>query len=98
MENSFCYEGTKTLIRAVEIEPLENYCLRVSFSNEKVKVFDFKPHLDCPVFKPLRDKSFFSAVKTYRGTALWAYDWGRKNVANDIDIAPEALYWEGVSI
>ena len=96
MKNNFCYEGTKTLIKAVKVEPLEDYRLRVCFSNKCVKVFDFKPYLDYQIFTPLKNKDFFSSVKTNYGTAFWAYDWGIENVANDIDIAPESLYWEGV--
>ncbi|MCL1946811.1 MAG: DUF2442 domain-containing protein [Chitinivibrionia bacterium] len=96
MKDYFCYENTDDLIEAVTVKPLENYKLRVSFSNGKTKIFDFKPYLDLQIFQPLKDKSFFDTVKINFDTAFWEYDWKIKNAANNIDIAPERMYWDGV--
>ncbi|MCL1946306.1 MAG: DUF2442 domain-containing protein [Chitinivibrionia bacterium] len=91
-----CYENSSEDIKIVKIFPLDDYKLRIVFSNGKIKIFDFRKELEFPVFKPLKDKTLFNSVKLLHGTAFWKYDWKIKNIANDIDIAPECLYWEGV--
>jgi hypothetical protein len=96
MADYFSYENSNEMIKAVEIEPLEDYRLRVVFSNGETKKFDFKPKLKYPVFEPLKNKALFANVKLCKGTAVWAYDWGVENVTDGIDIAPERLYWDGV--
>jgi hypothetical protein len=96
MKDFFCYENTDDLIEAVRAEPLDNYFLRVFFSNGEVKIFDFKPYLNFEIFQPLKDKNFFDTVKIHFDTVFWEYDWKIKNAANNIDIAPERLYWDGV--
>jgi hypothetical protein len=98
MKDYLSYKNSKEMIKAVKIEPLNDYCLRVSFSNGEIKIFDFKPKLEKPVFTPLKDKSLFEKVRLRHGTAVWDYDWGVKNVANDIDIAPERLYSDGRTV
>jgi len=84
------------MIRAVNVKPLDDYLLHVTFSNGETRFFDFKPKLEYPVFVPLKNKSLFANVKLCRGTAVWAYNWGNELVCNDIDIAPERLYWDGI--
>ncbi|MCL1947947.1 MAG: DUF2442 domain-containing protein [Chitinivibrionia bacterium] len=96
MKDYFCYEGTDDLIEAVEVTPLDNYFLRVVFSNGETRIFDFKPHLNCTVFAPLREKTFFDTVKIQFDTAFWAYKWNIKGVTDNIDIAPELMYWDGI--
>jgi hypothetical protein len=89
------YENQKDRIKIVNLEPLEDYIMRIYFSNGKVKKYDFKPYLDTPAFKPLKDTALFSAVKLQSGTAHWNYDYG-KNYAKNIDISETALYWDSV--
>jgi len=90
------YENTAERIQINEITPLDDYRLRVAFSNGEVRIFDFKPKLEFPVFRPLKNQALFASVKLCHGTAYWPYDWKKEHVANDIDIAPENLYWYGV--
>jgi hypothetical protein len=76
-------------IKAVNVKPLENYCLLVLFSNGETKVFDVNPYLEYKMFSPLKDKSLFFEAKTEGHTVVW----------NDaIDIDPRTLYWQGVSV
>ena len=96
MKDRFSYKNSTDMIKAVEIEPLDDYRLRVAFSNGEIKLFDFKPKLEYQVFAPLKNKSLFANVKLCRGTAVWTYNWSAENVSNDIDIAPERLYSDGV--
>ena len=90
------YENSKERIKIIEVKPLDDYKLRVVFSNGKIKIFDFTTRLKKRIFEPLKDKAFFNSVKLFHGTAFWVYDWKKKNIANDIDIAPERMYWDGV--
>ena len=92
-----CYENSNKDIEIIKAIPLDNYLLRVVFSNGAIKIFDFKPELEFPVFKPLKNKVLFDTVKICDGTVFWEYDRKTKNVANDIDISPGYLYWEGVT-
>ena len=82
------YKNSKQQIKAVGVEPLNDYRLRVFFSNGEVKIFDVNPYLKYKSFAPIKDKEFFAKAKTQYNTVLW----------NDkIDIDPEELYWDSVS-
>jgi hypothetical protein len=48
-------------IKSISVE--DNYILIVTFENDIVKKYDFKPMLDRPEFNNLKDKLFFSSVK-----------------------------------
>jgi len=69
------YKNTAEHIKINEITPLDDYHLRVAFTNGEIRIFDFKPKLEYPVFSPLKNKSLFAAVKLAHGTAYWQYDW-----------------------
>lgn len=77
-------------IGAKSIRPLEDYKLLILFSNGERRVFDFKPLLDMPCYKPLWDIDTFRQVYVECGTAVW--DNG------EIDIAPETLFEESVLV
>lgn len=70
-------------IRAKSIRPLDDYRLEIMFSNGEERIFDFKPLLDMPCYKPLQDVETFRRVYIDCGTAAWN---------DDIDIAPETLF------
>jgi intein-encoded DNA endonuclease-like protein len=90
------YKNSNERIKIINIKPLDNYKLRIVFSNGAIKIFDFSSRLKKQIFEPLKNKDFFNTVKLRHGTAFWEYDWKIKNVANDIDIAPERMYWDGI--
>lgn len=73
-------------IRAKAIRPLGDYRLLITFNNDEKRVFDFKPYLDMPCYKPLNDISVFERVYIDYGTAVWN--------DGEIDIAPETLFVE----
>lgn len=87
MKNRFVYEDTGKMICAAKIEPIENYCLRISFTNGKVKKFDVKPLLNQKIYSPLKSKFLFNSVYLSCGSAAWS---------DEIDICPENLYWDSV--
>ena len=74
--------------RVAAVVPLDDYKLLLTFTNGERRVFDAKPLLDIPAFKPLSSKSFFKLVTVAYGTVAW----GR-----DIDYCPDTLYSESIS-
>ncbi|WP_297646586.1 DUF2442 domain-containing protein [uncultured Treponema sp.] len=69
------------------VKPLNGYRLLLTFEQGVKKIFDMKPYLKYPMYKPLADVSLFNSVCTNGQTAVWN---------DDIDIAPETLYENGV--
>ena len=45
--------------RPVQVEPLENYELLITFQNGERRIFDAKPLLDQPLYAVLKNKAFF---------------------------------------
>lgn len=68
------------------VKPLKEYKLLIIFEQGVKKIFDMKPYLKYPMYKPLADVALFNAVSTNGQTAIWN---------DDIDIAPETLYRNG---
>ena len=58
--------------KPVKVEPLDNYCLLISFSNGEDKIFDVKPMISGSWFGELQDKSIFDTVKISGNTVEWA--------------------------
>ena len=77
------------LLHVVSVEPKENFNLLVTFDTGETKLFDFTHLLDSPMYKPLKNKSFFDTVKIENGVTVWN---------ENIDIAPEYLYDNGITV
>lgn len=91
IKNGIAYDGEQPQpLKAIGVRPLEDYKLWVRFSNGEVKIFDFSKELDSPAFSPLKDKAVFNSVYIDYGVTVWN--------DGDIDIAPEYLYKNGVSV
>ena len=69
--------------RAIEVEPLENYILKIKFDNQEVKKFDVKPYFKFKIFKELQEKNKFDTVKVSGLSIEWE---------NGADICPDELY------
>lgn len=69
--------------RPIDVKPLENFELLITFQNGEKKIFDVKPILSLPLYEPLRNKGFFSTVKA-DGTCIYWND--------DIDLCPDMAY------
>lgn len=69
--------------RVKEVYPIENYQLRLIFTNGEEKIFDTKPYLEKGVFQQLKDPEEFNSVRPFMGSILWN---------NDIDLCPDTLY------
>jgi hypothetical protein len=75
----------------VDAAYLDGYRLRVQFDNGSTKVVDLYPHLDGPIFEPLREKTYFKSFRLDReiDTVVWE---------NGADFAPEFLYEIGEDV
>jgi hypothetical protein len=71
------------------VSPQENYTLFLTFADGKQGCFDMKPYLDTGVFKTLKDKALFNTVRVCASSIAWN---------NNVDIAPETLYYESTNI
>ncbi len=68
------------------VKPLENFVVRLVFSDGQQKDVDLEPLLRGPIFEPLlRDPELFRAVKVDEelGTIVWP---------NGADMDPDVLY------
>ena len=59
-------------MKLINVEPRNDYILRVFLDNQKVLDFDIKPELArIPCYKPLYDKTLFQAVKFKNQRVFW---------------------------
>lgn len=77
------------LIDVINVKPKDDYLLFLEFENGEKKEFDCKTLFDKKPFQALQDKRFFKRAKVAFGTVVWS---------DEIDIAPETLYIESISI
>ena len=47
---------------ATNVEPQNNYMLKLWFTNGEIKMFDVKPYIKGDWFSQLSDKNYFSTV------------------------------------
>lgn len=73
------------MLRVIEVEPLDGYQLRVSFSDGVVRDVDCSFLLRGPLGEPLRDLEYFRQARVDGGarTVVWP---------NGLDPAPGLLY------
>ena len=62
------------------VEPLDNYQLKVLFSNGDTKLFDVSPYLEKGIFTELKDKSYFKSVRASAGAIEWPHE---QDLSND---------------
>ena len=73
----------------VEVKPLENYCLLITFNNNEKRIFDVSPYLNDNFFAPLRNPVIFKSVKINPLTVEWA---------GGIDFCPDELYYNSIAV
>ncbi len=73
--------------RAVAVSPMPDFVVEVTFSNGKRRRFDVKSYLDTGVFRKLRDKKRFAAVRPALDTVVWL---------SGQDLCPDLVYEAGV--
>ena len=71
------------------VEVLDNYQIKVTYENEKVKIYDMKKNLDYEAFKKLKDYELFKKVHPAGETIEW-------DTGEDID--PKELYYNSIEV
>ena len=68
-----------------------DYKLMIRFDNDELRLVDLGPHLDGPIFEPLKDLSYFKSVAVNRDidTIVWP---------NHADFSPDFLYEIGQKV
>lgn len=82
------------LNRIKKVEYLENYKLKLTFSDKKQKIVDFEKYKtkdEESVFYPFKDLGIFKSVKLDKrlGTIVWP---------NEVDLCPDTLYLNGKDV
>ncbi len=91
IENGIAYAGEpKTQLLISGVRPLPEHKLWIRFNTGETKIYDFKPLLNAPAFRPLMDENIFKSVYIDYGITVWN--------DGDIDIAPEELYRNGTQV
>ena len=74
------------MVRIKTVEPLENFAVRLGFTDGSTRQLDLEPYLRGPVFEPIRkDRSLFLSVKVDPRMKTIVWD-------NGADIDPDVLY------
>jgi hypothetical protein len=75
----------------IEASYLGGYKLKICFDNGENKVVDLQPHIDGPIFEPLKDLDFFKSfyVNHDIDTIVWP---------NNADFSPDFLYEIGKEV
>ncbi len=81
--------GTPLSPRVKQVEPTDNFELLLTFNNGERKKFDVKTLFQYPMYEPLKNIGFFKLVKVDNMCVYWN---------DDIDICPDTLYSQSVTI
>jgi Protein of unknown function (DUF2442) len=75
----------RRLARIVDVEPLGDYRLRLTFSDDLVRELDFAAVLEGEIFEPLKDPANFARMQVDRvaGIIKWP---------NGVDLDPDVLH------
>jgi len=65
------------------------YILILTFANNEIREFDFKPYLDYPIYEALKDENYCRKARVFNGTVIWD---------DFIDFDPDTLYLESKSL
>jgi len=77
------------MITVCQVTTAPDHFLDMVFNTGEKRRFDMKPYLRYPVFKRLQNPGFFALARIDYDTVTWP---------GDIDIAPETLYHQSISI
>ncbi len=69
----------------IQVRALDDYLLLLKYDTDETRLFDMKPYLHLPFYKPLANKSVFKSVHTVDDG--WTVEW-----SNGVDFPPEDLY------
>jgi hypothetical protein len=69
--------------KVLNVQPLENYQLKLTFDNAEIRVFDVTPYLEKGIFTELKNLIYFHQVKPFFGGIQWP---------NEQDFSRDTLY------
>ena len=73
----------QTYPKLIGVTPMENYKLLLAYANKEKRLYDFKPNLEHPFFKPLANEELFRKVSAKDGELEWV---------TGQDFCPHTLY------
>jgi len=73
----------------INVEPLPEYKLLVTFKNNETRLLDMSPYLNKGIYSELRDINLCNSARVSFDTIEWA---------NEADIDPEFVYMESKPI
>ena len=76
-------------LAVVDVKPLDDYKLLLTFENKEERVFDVSPYLEIGKFLELKEFSLFRTVKVKFDSIEWS---------NQLDLDPELLYQKSVKL
>ena len=62
------------MIKVVSVDPIEDYKLRIEFSNGRKGIFDVSPYIETGIFVELKDKAYFRSVRPAFGGVMWPHE------------------------
>lgn len=87
--DGICYaDKFKKFLKVISVSALDDYKLKVTFSTNETKIFDFKPFLKYPAFYHLQDAVLFDNCYIDKDFGVVCWD-------ENTDIATETLYIDG---
>jgi len=73
----------------VKVVAMPGFLLEAEFETGEIRQFDMRPYLGYPAFMLLNEPGFFMRAKVQNGDVIWN---------DEIDLSPDTLYLQGVSI
>ena len=73
--------------RIINVEPLDNYKLKLKFTDNSVREFDMQPYLSYPAFGDLKEDALFKKASIFLGTVKWN---------DEIDMSPDTLFMDSI--
>lgn len=74
-------------LSVIDVKPMDNYRLFLTFENNEQKIFDVSPYLEIGKFSELKNKEVFNSVKISFDSIEWS---------NHLDLDPEVLYQKSI--
>jgi hypothetical protein len=62
------------MTKVISVDPIEDYKLRIEFSNGRKGIFDVSPYVDKGVFVELKDSAYFRSVRPAFGGVMWPHE------------------------
>ena len=73
----------------IDVKPLDEYKLLLTFENKEKRLFDVSPYLNMGKFSELKEPSLFNTVKIKFDSIEWN---------NSLDLDPELLYQKSIEL